>query len=116
MLTTLLGAPAENKPPTPREGDLYKVIRLHGKVFEIRYGYYEEGDRHSHFADPMEIYPDFITKPCYTRDGRPFVTAIQEPCNCFEGSRDENSTCEDCLFYRHGEELIGVCNCPENKL
>ena len=24
----------------PKEGDLYRIIRAHGRAFEIRYGYY----------------------------------------------------------------------------
>jgi len=99
----------------PKEGDLFKVINLHGKTFEIRYGFYEECDRHNKYAEPMEIYPDFISEPQYTDDGMPFVTAIQSPCCSFVGKRDENSTCEECLFYKHGDELIGVCILPKNK-
>lgn len=100
---------------SPREGDLYKVITLHGKDFEIRYGYYEECDRISPYAEPMEIYPDFTSDPLYTADGRPFVTAMQAPCDSFIGAKDENSCCEDCAFYRQGEELIGICDCPKNR-
>ena len=44
----------------PKEGDLYRFIELHGKAFEIRYGYYEDIDRQ---YDPMEIYPDFLKNP-----------------------------------------------------
>lgn len=99
----------------PGEGDLFKIIHCFGQVFEIRYGYYEESDRHHPYAEPMEIYPDFIKQPQYTEEGIPFVTAIQNPCPHFMGKRDENTTCEECFFYRHCEELLGVCVCPENK-
>lgn len=26
-----------------------------------------------------------------------------------------DSTCEECVFYDHGEELLGICTCPENR-
>lgn len=100
----------------PKEGDLFKVIQIHGKTFEIRYGFYEECDRLGPFAEPIEIYPDFIKKPQYTADGIPFITAIQTPCSHFSEKRDANSTCEECTYYRHGDELLGICACPHNKI
>lgn len=100
----------------PKEGDLYKVIELHGRTFEIRYGFYEECDRLGRYAEPMEIYPDFIKRPQYTENGNPFITAIQNPCQNFSGRRDDNSTCEECAYYRHGEELLGICTCPLNQM
>lgn len=99
----------------PKEGDLYKVIELEGKVFEIRYGFYEERDRHSEYAEPMEIYPDFLKEPQYTREGLPFVTAFQTPCEYFSRQPDDNSTCDECACYRPGEDLIGLCTCPKNR-
>ena len=99
----------------PKEGDLFKIIRLGGATFEIRYGFYEECDRHNQFAEPMEIYPDFIRCPQHTLEGAPFVTAIQRPCKHFMGKRNANNTCEDCAYYRHGEELLGTCTCPHNQ-
>lgn len=104
-----------HSPPLPKEGDLFKIIHIHGKTFEIRYGFYEECDRHNKYAEPMEIYPDFIKEPQYTADGVPFVTAIQNPCDSFVGNKDENTTCDECSFYKHCEELIGICTCPMNK-
>lgn len=101
--------------PSPKEGELFKIIRLYGKTFEIRYGFYEECDRHTLFAEPMEIYPDFVKEPQYTEDGIPFVTAIQGPCENFSGRMDDNSACEDCSFYRSGEELLGICTNPNRK-
>lgn len=100
----------------PKEGDLFKIIQIHGKTFEIRYGFYEECDRYNKFAEPMEIYPDFIKFPQHTDEGIPFITAIQTPCSHFTGNRDANSTCEECAYYRHCEELLGICACPHNKI
>ena len=104
-----------HQPVIPREGDLYKVIRIHGRTFEIRYGFYEERDRHSRYAEPMEIYPDFLKDPQYTDEGTPFATAVQRPCPYFTGKADENSVCEECSYYQHGEELLGLCICPMNR-
>ena len=99
----------------PKEGEIFKIIHLYGKTFEIRYGFYEECDRHTMFAEPMEIYPDFLKEPQFTDEGIPFATAIQTPCEHFSGRRDDNSTCEDCACYRSGEELLGICTNPNRK-
>lgn len=112
MFTKLLETSAEKNTTVPREGDLFKVIEYMGRSFEIRYGYYEEKDR---VFEPMAIYPNFLQNPVYTDDGTPFVTAIQPPCKLFKGEKDENSTCEDCSYYRKCEELIGICSCLKNK-
>lgn len=112
MFTDLMENNAENKTLVPREGDLFKVIEYMGHRFDIRYGYYEERDRR---FEPMAIYPDFLQHPVYADDGTPFATAIQQPCVQFKGKRDENSTCEDCSYYRKCEELIGICTCSKNK-
>ena len=101
---------------TPKEGDLSKIIRLRGSTFEIRYGFYEECDRHTRFAEPMAIYPNFIMEPRYTDDGIPFATSMQSPCDEFKGKRDENSTCGDCFHYHHCEELMGICTCSMKKI
>ena len=97
----------------PKEGDLYKVIELHGKAFEIRYGYYEEIDRK---YEPMEIYPDFLQNPVYTADEYPFVTLMQEACRHFQcRSREPELDCGNCKYMERGDELIAVCRCPQNK-
>lgn len=112
MFAALLETDTRQK---PREGELFKVITAHGKTFEIRYGYYEEADRHTRFAEPIPLYPDFIARPQHTADGIPFVTEIQNICEYFIGKQDENSTCGDCALYQHCDELLGICACPENK-
>ena len=116
MFTKFLETSIKQTPAAPKEGELFKIIEIHGKTFEIRYGFYEEGDRHTQYAEPMEIYPDFVKEPEYTDCGRPFITAIQVPCESFSGEKDENSSCADCYFYEQGEELLGVCNCPDNRI
>ncbi len=116
MLKELKATHTGQSPPAPKEGDLFKTIETHGKVFEIRYGFYEECDRHHKYAEPMEIYPDFINRPQYTDDGIPFATAMQNPCIYFNGKRDDNTTCEECAFYKQCDELLGICLCPMNRL
>ena len=110
MFTDLLKIELEKK-PTPKEGDLYKVITAHGKSFEIRYGYYEEIDRQNPKVEPMEIYPNFIEKPIYADDGVPFATAMQKSCGYFKGETDVDNTCYQCGYYEKCEELLGVCRC-----
>lgn len=115
MLATVFGLNPEKKRDIPKEGELFKIIQLFGKTFEIRYGFYEECDRHTQYAEPIAIYPNFEKEPQYTDDGTPFVTAMQSPCACFSGKMDENSVCGDCSYYRRGDELLGTCACPKNK-
>ena len=115
MLATVFGLDPEKKRDIPKEGELFKIIQLFGKTFEIRYGFYEERDRHTPYAEPIAIYPDFEKEPLHTDDGTPFVTEMQSPCACFIGKMDENSVCGDCSYYRRGDELLGTCACPKNK-
>jgi hypothetical protein len=97
----------------PREGELYKVIKLHGAAFEIRYGYYEEIDR---TGEPTEIYPDFIENPTYTVDGSPFVTLMQDACPHHYSCRTATEPdCGSCQYLERGEDLIGICRCPHNQ-
>ncbi len=102
-----------NATPTPREGDLYRVIELQGTRFEIRYGYYEEIDRKH---KPMAIYPNFAETPTYTSDGAPFVTHMQEPCRFYRrNGTDTDEDCSTCAHMQQGEELIGICTCVHNR-
>ncbi len=114
MIHKITGLNTELTDSTPKEGDIFKIVQLYGRTFEIQYGFYEECDRHSLYAEPIPIYPNFIKDPQFTNEGLPFVTAIQSPCIHFTGNKNENSTCEDCSSYRQGEELLGICTCPKN--
>lgn len=99
----------------PREGDLFKRMELHGHIFEIYYGYYEDFERENPMIDPMPIYPDFSKRPKYTKDGFPFVTKMQDGCSHFEALSGKIKECAECRYYQHGDELLGVCICPGNK-
>ena len=113
MFTKLFGLSLDTGQPSHREGDLYKVIELHGKSFEIRYGYYEEIDRD---YEPVPIYPDFIKEPVYTDRGEPFVTLMQDPCESYEPSgRCSDRDCGTCVHIARGHDLIGICKCEKNK-
>ena len=94
-----------------RDGDLYRVVELFGQRFELRYGYYEEYERHS--GEPVPIYPDFKKSPVYSEDGHPFVTQMQELCAHGE-SKFTDGCCVDCKHYSHGDDLIGICTNEKN--
>lgn len=97
-----------------KEGALYKTMNVYGEVFEIRYGYYDEKDRYGKYNDPLPIYPNFLNHPLYTKDGYPFVTQMQDACEGYEGKSKEDG-CYGCLYYRHGEDLLGICINERNK-
>ncbi|MBE6547597.1 MAG: hypothetical protein E7667_01785 [Ruminococcaceae bacterium] len=113
MFTKWFGFNEDTKQHTPREGDLFKVIELHGARFEIKYGYYDDIERQH---EPMEIYPDFIKSPVYTNDGFPFVTLMQDACQSYK-TIDNNldRDCSSCIYMERGDELIAVCRCQKNK-
>ncbi len=96
-----------------KEGEPYRTVEAFGERFEIRYGYYEEFERES--GEPIPIYPDFEREPRYTVRGEPFVTAMQDMCGDAEfkavGLSDE--CCENCRYFKRGEELIGICSKKE---
>ena len=97
-----------------KEGTLYKLITLHGKTFEIYYGYYDENDKLSKFNDPIPIFPDFINNKEYTDKGFMFVTFMQDKCSYYIGDKNEDS-CYKCSYYKKGEDLIGICKCEKNR-
>lgn len=99
-----------------REGDLYKILQVNGRPFPLYYGYYDECDRKNYLAEPMPIYPDFLRNPCYTEEGAPFVTKMQDACEHYLGAISGCEECAECSWYRQGEELLGICACPANRL
>lgn len=100
-----------------KEGDLYKTVELHGRTFELYYGYYEECDRHNPLCEPIPIYPDFVKEPVYTDSGNPFATVMQDVCDHYRGAGDytTDTTCADCRYFKSKEEWFGICTCPKNK-
>ena len=90
------------------EGRLYKKIELHGKTFEIYYGYYDESDKKSPYNESVPIYPNFDEEPIYTDNGERFVTAMQDKCEGFVG-KETGDSCISCQHFEKGDDLIGVC-------
>jgi hypothetical protein len=99
----------------PKEGEIFKIIKLHGKSFELRYGYYEDYERESEYGEPIPIYPDFLNHPQYSDDGYPFATQMQDRC-CDAIILGDGDCCADCVYYHQGEELLGLCKCDKKRL
>ncbi len=99
----------------PKEGELYKTLWVQGRRFDIRYGYYSQAERER--WDPVPVFPDFLAAPCYTADGWPFVTMVQDICPWFEENERPygEEWCRDCIHFLPGEEQIGICHCEQNK-
>jgi len=112
MFSTLFFHPEPSAPC--KEGDPFKDIRVLGEIFPIYYGYYEYVERGNPLVDPMPIYPDFLKNPVYTKDGKPFVTKMQDACQYYEGTYVGNRDCAECAYYIHGDELLGICGCSKN--
>jgi hypothetical protein len=93
-----------------QEGELYKIVTVFGKTFELYYGYYDEIERVGKYTEPIPIYPDLIQHPLYTEEGYPFATEMQDACSHFLGRKGEES-CFACRHFEKGDELIGVCKC-----
>lgn len=106
---------AQAEAPQCEEGDLYKILHVAGTAFPLYYGYYDTCDRENPMIDPMPIYPDFLETPRFTADGQPFITKMQDACRHYVGQVSDNKECAECIWYRHGEELMGTCACPENQ-
>ncbi len=116
MLNSLLSLNGVRDSQKPSEGDIYKILNLHGHIFEIRYGYYEDYERNNPFIEPIPIYPNFLDAPKYTEEGFPFVTKMQDACEHYQGEYEQEADCAECKYYSHCDELIGVCKCINNKL
>ena len=101
---TLAAANKQNK-----EGELYKIVNIKGKIFELRYGYYEDIDR-SH-SEPDIIYPDLNAEPQYTSCGMKIVTQMQDACKHFEGNKNPESDCSQCAHFERDKDLFGICRC-----
>ena len=84
-MNAFLSQSEKQKECIPKEGDLFKVINLHGHTFQLYYGYYENCDRDNPAVDPMPIYPDFVAEPRFTSEGFAFVTKMQDPCKHYFG-------------------------------
>lgn len=116
MINSLLSHKLQTNTTAAKEGDLYKTVTAHKKTFHLYYGYYEECERSNPSVEPMPIYPDFIKDPQHTDEGLPFVTKMQDACKYYIGKIRKHNECAECQYYRHGDDLIGVCTCKKNTL
>lgn len=97
-----------------KEGDIYKVINISGRSFEIRYGYYDECERTS--WEPVPIFPNFEESPVYDENGYPFVTRTQDACeNYISKNKNGDKWCADCIYYPAEKQEIGICRCSQNR-
>ena len=98
-----------------KEGELYKRVDAFGESFELYYGYYEDFEREN--GEPIPIYPDFLKEPCYTAQGQPFVTQMQDMCEqgVFRRSGLLDRCCGNCAHFASGEDLFGICVCRANQ-
>lgn len=104
--------PDRTRPP---EGALYQSLSVGGHTLELRYGYYEESDRA--LGEPVVLYPDFSALPLYDPEGRPLVSAVQEPCEHYRPLLAElpEDCCSDCIHYPDTRAEIAVCDCPARR-
>ena len=93
-----------------KEGELYKLVEIFGKAFEIYYGYYADYEKASEWGEPGPIYPDLKENPEYSATGYPIVTEMQIACENYSGRESEDS-CGHCRLFEKGEELFGLCKC-----
>ena len=101
--------------PAPEEGQVHEIVCIGGHTFTIRYGYYDESERDT--TDPIPIYPCFISDPCYTAEGFPLVTRIQDACEHYfvEDGITGDGWCADCLHCSGDQGEIAICQCVHRK-
>lgn len=92
------------------------TVTVHGYIFHIRYGYYEESDRE--YGEPVAVYPDLKSEPVYSAEGYPLVTAIQQPCEYYtvHSGREKEDCCSDCIHYPNSRDEIGICKCEDRRI
>lgn len=110
-----MGGEGMDKNQIPREGEIYKVVQVGDKTFEIVYGYYSEEERQ--WGEAMPILPDFTKTPMYTIDGEPLITRIQDSCEYYEVPDDKEGDgwCADCRHNSSPKDEISVCRCERNR-
>lgn len=99
-----------------KDGTLYKSVKIEGARFDIYYGFYNESEKERGYS-PTPIYPDFSGRPQYAKNGQPFATAYQEVCNYYQPIKKDIDFvgCGNCKLYERREELIGLCQCREQR-
>lgn len=97
-------------------GDLYKVITVAGRSFEIRYmdcGDYDPDSKGEIIPD----FPFFDEQPEYTDDRYPFTNLLNDSCEHYKTNEaTPENTCRDCIYFKDAVEEIGVCRCTARRL
>lgn len=97
----------------PAEGDVFDILQVGGHSFTIRYGYYDEAERH--ITEPIPIYPSFEKEPCYTVEGYPLITRVQDACKHYSPLGDGDGWCADCVYCASADLEIGICRCEHRR-
>lgn len=98
-----------------KPGDLYKVITVAGREFEIRYMDCGEFDPEQK-GEVMPDFPYFEEEPEYTDDRYPFANRINDCCEHYKtGAERPDRTCQDCFYFKDAVEEIGVCRCTARR-
>lgn len=99
-----------------KTGDLYKVINVAGREFEILYMDMGSVDPESK-GEFIPDFPFFDEQPEYTDDRYPFTNTLNDCCEHYrtENKRPNNS-CQDCIYFKDAVEMIGVCRCTARRL
>ncbi len=99
-----------------KEGTLYKRLKIKNISFDIFYGYNSETEREK--WGPVPVFPDLVKNEVFTETGERIVRADQDICHLYSPKKSVSGEnwCNDCKYYSHGEEIIGICRCKNNKL
>ena len=99
-----------------KAGDLYKVIAVAGREFEIRYIDFGEHDPECK-GEFIPDFPFFDEKPEYTEDRYPFTNRLNDCCEHYrtEDATPDN-TCHDCVYFQDAVEEIAICCCTARRL
>ena len=99
-----------------KAGDLYKVITVAGREFEIRYMDMGEVDPESE-GQCIPDFPFFDEQPEYTDDRYPFTNTLNDCCEHYRtNDATPENTCRDCIYFKDAVEEIGVCRCTARRL
>lgn len=100
-----------------KPGDLYKVITVAGRAFEIRYLDYGALDPHCE-GEVSPDFPYFAEEPEYTDDHYPFTNYFTDCCEHYKTNTTgrPDKSCHDCIYFKDAVEDIGVCRCTARRL